>query len=107
MTDQNPDLSALVSRLGQMREQLEQAQASARQEVVEGRAGGGAVTIRATGDLEFQSIHIDRSIVDPDRLDELEDLVLAAVRDTVERTQELHRQALGGFGDGFEGFLGQ
>lgn len=102
MSDETPDLSALVSQLGQMREQLEQAQASAAREVVEGRAGGGAVTVRATGDLEFQSIHIDRSVVDPDRVDELEDLVLAAVRDVIERTQELHRQALGGF----EGLLG-
>lgn len=103
MSDQSPDLSALVSRLGQMREQLEQAQASAAHEIVEGRAGGGAVTVRATGDLEFQSIHIDPSIVDPDRVDELEDLVLAAVRDAIERTQELHRQTLGGFGDDFLG----
>lgn len=96
MTDQPPDLSALMSQLGQMREQLEQAQSSAAQEVVEGRAGGGAVTVRATGDLEVQAVSIDRSVVDPDRVDELEDLVMAAVRDLIERTQELHRQALGG-----------
>jgi DNA-binding YbaB/EbfC family protein len=91
-----PDLSALLSRLGEVQQSLQNAQASAAAKVLEGRAGGGAVRIRATGDLEFQDVHIDPAVVDPDDVEMLQDLLLAALRDVVDQA---HAEAAGALGD--------
>jgi DNA-binding YbaB/EbfC family protein len=103
-----PDLSGLLSQLGQVQQNLQQAQEAAATQVVEGSAGGGMVRVRVTGGLEFQEITIDRSVVDPDDVDMLQDLVLAAVRDAVEKAQEMASDALGdiGLGGGLGGLLG-
>ncbi len=104
-----PDLNALLSRLGEVQQSLQQAQASAAAKVLEGRSGGGAVRVRATGDLEFQEVLIDPSVVDPTDVDMLQDLLLAALRDVVERAHTEAADALGSFdiGGGLGGLLGQ
>jgi DNA-binding YbaB/EbfC family protein len=99
-----PDLSALLSQIGQVSQNLQAAQQSAASEVVEGRAGGGAVVVEATGSLDFQRVTIDPSVVDPADVELLQDLVLAAVRDAVERAHDLQSNALGGLD--FGGLLG-
>jgi nucleoid-associated protein EbfC len=108
MTEEGPDLGGLLSQMQQMQQQLMDAKDNAAAEVVEGRAGGGVVKVKVTGGLDFREITIDRSVVDPDDVDMLQDLVLAAVRDAVDKANELNRQALGGLGlgGGLEGLLG-
>jgi DNA-binding YbaB/EbfC family protein len=103
-----PDLGALLSRLGEVQQNLQQAQESAASKVLEGSAGGGAVRVQATGDLEFQQVTIDRSVVDLDDIEMLQDLILAAVRDVVEQAHAEAANALGGldFGGGLGGLLG-
>ena len=93
-----PDLGALLSRLGEVQQNLQQAQESAASKVLEGSAGGGAVRVQATGDLEFQQVTIEM----------LQDLILAAVRDVVEQAHAEAANALGGldFGGGLGGLLG-
>jgi nucleoid-associated protein EbfC len=105
------DLGALVSRLGEVQQSIQEAQESAAAQVVEGTAGGGAVRVKVTGGLEFQEVVIDPSVVDPDDVEMLQDLVLAAVRDAVEKAGDLTSDALGGLGDlgglgGLGGLLG-
>ena len=100
------DLGSLISQLGQVQDSLQQAQAEAAAQVVEGSAGGGAVKVRVTGGLEFLSVTIDPSVVDPGEVDLLQDLVLAAVRDGLERASSLARSALGGAGLGLTGGAG-
>jgi DNA-binding YbaB/EbfC family protein len=103
-----PDLGALLSKLGAVQQNLQQAQESAAAKMLEGSAGGGAVRVRATGGLEFQEVTIDRSVVDPDDVDLLQDLILAALRDVVEQAHAEAAQALGGLdlGEGLGGLLG-
>ncbi len=103
-----PDLSALFSRLGEVQQNLQQAQESAAAKVLEGTAGGGAVRVRATGGLEFQEVSIDPSVVDPSDIELLQDLILAALRDVVEQAHAETAQALGGvdLGGGLGGLLG-
>jgi DNA-binding YbaB/EbfC family protein len=98
VTAEGPDLGDLLSQVQQMQQQLMEAQQSAAAEVVEGRAGGGMVTVKVTGGFEFQDVQIDPSVVDPADVDMLQDLVLAAIRDAVSRVNELNQQALGGLG---------
>lgn len=91
-----PDLGGLLAQAQEMQQQLMEAQAQAASAVVEGRAGGGAVTIEVTGSLDFRSVRIDPSVVDPEDPSLLEDLVLAALHDAVSQINEMQQGAMGG-----------
>jgi DNA-binding YbaB/EbfC family protein len=91
-----PNLNDLLKQAQKMQQQLADAQAAAAEQVVEGHAGGGVVAVRVTGGMEFESVKIDPSAVDPDDVEMLEDLVLAAVRDAVAKVNELSQQTVGG-----------
>jgi len=105
VTAEPPDLSALLEQAQLMQSQLLDAKASAAGQIVEGHAGGGVVRVRVSGDMEFQGVTIDPSVVDPSDIEMLQDLVLAALRDAVARVNELNQQAMGGLG-GLGGLLG-
>jgi DNA-binding YbaB/EbfC family protein len=97
------NLGDLLSQVQQMSEQLSMAQAEAADEIVEGHAGGGAVRIEVTGGLDFRSVTIDPAAIDSDDVSLLEDLVLAALRDAMDRVSQLTQATIGhvGFGAGF------
>jgi DNA-binding YbaB/EbfC family protein len=108
VTAEGPDLGGLLGQMQQLQQQLMDAQEAAASRVAEGSAGGGVVRVKVTGDLDFQDVTIDPSVVDPSDVEMLQDLVLAAVRDAVARVNETNKQALGplGLGGGLEGLLG-
>lgn len=99
-----PDLGALLGGgampdLGGLMEQAQQMMANAQEaaeQIVEGSAGGGVVKIQVDGALHFHSVHIDPSVVDPDDVDMLADLVLAALRDAEAQLQAGQSDAMGG-----------
>lgn len=62
---------------------------------VEGSAGGGAVKAVATGKQELESITIDPGVVDPDDVEMLQDLVLAAVREALDQAKAVAEQKVG------------
>jgi DNA-binding YbaB/EbfC family protein len=82
------------------------AQAQAAQRTVEGSAGGGVVRVEMTGGGELVGISLAPEVVDPDDVEMLQDLILAAVRDATARVAELQSQALGAFGQIDLGSLG-
>ncbi len=98
------DLSGLLQAAQEMQAELANAQAQAAETVVEGVAGGGAVRIEATAGLEFRAVHVRPDAVDPDDVEMLEDLVLAALRDVVTQANNVHTEALGDLG-GLGGML--
>lgn len=85
MSDQNPplDMNALLQQAQQMGEQLMAAQQEAAAQVYEGQSGGGAVKITMSGGFAFESITIAPGAVDPDDIEMLQDLILAALNDVV------------------------
>jgi nucleoid-associated protein EbfC len=87
-----PDLGGLLESAQQM---MASAQAAASQ-IVEGVAGGGLVKVQVDGHFDFHSISIDPSAVDPDDIQLLEDLVLAALRDASTQLQSGQQGAMGG-----------
>lgn len=106
-TDGGIDFSALMEQASNMQSQMLAAQQQAASTEVEGVAGGGAVRITVSGGMEFRAVAIDPSAVDPDDVDMLQDLVLAALRDAAERVNELQAGALGGLGGlGIEDLFG-
>jgi DNA-binding YbaB/EbfC family protein len=90
------DLGGLLQQAQAMQQRLLEAQAAAAEQEVEGESGGGVVKVRVTGGLEFRSVEIDPKAVDPNDVDMLEDLVLAAIHDAVARAKELNESAMGG-----------
>lgn len=89
---QMPDLSAL---LAQAQEMMAGA-AEAAEAVVTGQSGGGMVKIEVNGHYEFQSVTIAANAVDPNDVEMLQDLILAALRDASAQLAEGQSDALGG-----------
>lgn len=93
-----PDLGGLLAQAMQVQQEVVAAQAAAAEEVVEGHAGGGAVVVEVTGGMEFRAVRISPTAVDPDDVELLQDLVLAALRDAVSRVQDLQARSMGSVG---------
>ncbi len=74
------DLSGFGELLGRARQQLDEASEEAGHATVTGSAGGGAVEVVLTGDLEVTAVNISPEVVDPSDVGMLEDLLLAAMR---------------------------
>jgi nucleoid-associated protein EbfC len=70
-------------------QQLEQELAAAK---VEGSAGGGMVKVEATGAGQIETVQIDPQVVDPEDVEMLQDLVVSAVRDALEKAKNLKEQ---------------
>jgi hypothetical protein len=100
------DFGALMEQAGQMQAQLMAAQEAAATTVVEGVAGGGAVRIAVTGSFEFQSVTISPDAVDPDDVEMLQDLILAALRDTADEISGLQTGGIDLGGMDLGGLLG-
>ena len=102
-----PDMNSLLKQAQKMQQQLMEAQQQAAEQIVEGVAGGGVVKVTVTGGMEFRSVSIDPAAVDPDDVEMLEDLVLAAIHDAMSKVQDLSQQAMGGLDlGGLGGLLG-
>jgi DNA-binding YbaB/EbfC family protein len=72
-----------------MQQDMAQMQAELAKTTIEGTAGGGAVVVQCTGAGEFTSVKIKPEAVDPSDVETLEDLVLAAVKDASNKSQQL------------------
>lgn len=92
----------LMKQAQQMQSQLAKAQEELETETVEASAGGGAVKVIATGKQTIASIVIDPAAVDPDDVDILQDMVLAAINEALNKSQELVQERLGAITGGFK-----
>jgi nucleoid-associated protein EbfC len=101
-----PNMQQLMKQAQKMQEQLLSAQQQLAETEVTGTAGGGLVTATVTGNGEVQSIKIDPKAVDPDDVESLEDLVVAAIRDAARAAQELASEKMGPLAGGLGGGLG-
>ena len=100
------DMNKLLQQVGQMQEQMQQAQAELANETVDASAGGGMVTVTANGAGEIKQIKIDPKAIDPDDPEMLSDMILAAVNEALRSAQSLQEQKLGGLAGGALGGLG-
>ncbi|HEX2577464.1 MAG TPA: YbaB/EbfC family nucleoid-associated protein [Aquihabitans sp.] len=100
------DFGALMEQASQVQSQMMAAQQEAAETTVEGVAGGGVVRIAVTGAMEFQSVTIDPAAVDPDDVEMLQDLVLAALNHAIEQVNDLQQGAIDLGGIDLGGLLG-
>ena len=82
------DPNALMRQVQKMQEDVERVQAEAEQELIDVSAGGGVVEVQITGGLEIQSITIQPEVVDPEDVEMLQDLMIAAVNEAIQKAQE-------------------
>jgi DNA-binding YbaB/EbfC family protein len=103
-------MQQLMKQAQKQLEMYQQEQRAAQEELaateVTGSAGGGLVTVVMTGTSELRSVTIDPSVVDPDDVETLQDLVVAAVRDAIRASQELAGERMGQLTQGLGGMGG-
>ncbi len=100
---QQPNMQQLLRQAQKMQEDMLAAQESLKHETVEASSGGGVVTVSVTGDLELKSITIDPQAVDPEDVELLQEMVLAAVNEGLRNAQELAASKMGGITGGLGG----
>ena len=89
------DMNKMLEQVQQMQGQMQKAQEELKNETVQATAGGGMVTVTATGGGELKEIKIDPKAIDPDDPEMLEDMVLAAVNEALRSSQSLMESKLG------------
>ena len=90
------DMNKMLEQVKQMQAQMAKVQEELANETVEASAGGGMVTVTATGALEIKEIKISPEAIDPDDPELLADMVLAAVNEALRSAQSLAQSKLGG-----------
>ncbi len=95
-----PNLQSILQQAQQIQVEMAQAQADLALTEVTGHAGGGLVTATVTGDGQLKSLVIDPSVVDPDDVETLADLIIAAVRDAGRAAAEVAQNAMGSVAGG-------
>ncbi len=90
------NVNKMMAQVQQMQEQMRVAQEELAKETVSASAGGGAVKATMTGGMELVSIEIDPEVLDTEDVEMLQDMVLAAVNEAINSSQELANKKLGG-----------
>jgi DNA-binding YbaB/EbfC family protein len=98
-----PDMAQLLQQAQQMQQDLAAAQEELARTEVTGSAGGGLVTATMTGTGELTALTIAPSAVDPDDLETLQDLIVAAVRDASRAAADLTADRMGPLAGGLGG----
>ena len=94
----NNNMQALMRQAQKMQEEAMKASQEVEESEVEGQASGGLVKVTLKGNKTPVAVNIDPSVVDPDDVEMLEDLVLAAFNDAASKADALKQEKLGRFG---------
>lgn len=84
-----PDLGGLMQAARKMQEDMQRAQAELEKKVVEASAGGGMVNVVVNGRLEILRVTIDPNVVDPKDVGMLQDLIVAAINQALNKAKAL------------------
>jgi nucleoid-associated protein EbfC len=94
------NVNKMMQQVQQMQAEMQKAQEDLAKETVTASAGGGAVKATMTGGLQLVELEIDPEVLDPEDVEMLQDLVLAAVNESLTSAQELASKRLGGITGG-------
>lgn len=96
----------MMQQLQQMQTKLMKAQEELANTAVEGTAGGGAVKVTMNGHRELQDLVISPEAVDPDDVETLQEMIVAAFKDATKKAQDLSESKLGGLTGGMPNIPG-
>jgi hypothetical protein len=92
----------MMKQVQEMQAKMAKAQEELAVETVEASAGGGMITVVASGTLEIKEVRIKPEAVDPDDVEMLQDLVIAATNEALRAAQDLASTKLGGATGGLD-----
>jgi DNA-binding YbaB/EbfC family protein len=96
-------MNQMMRQVQEMQAEMEKAQESLKHETVEASAGGAMVTVKVSGELELLELRIDPQAVDPEDIELLQDMVLAATNEALRSAQELAASKMGAVTGGLGG----
>jgi DNA-binding YbaB/EbfC family protein len=85
----------MMQQAQKMQAEMQRIQEEAKQKTIEASAGGGMVVVVASGAMEIVSIKIEKDVVNPEDIEMLQDLVLAASNEALRRAQQMVNDAMG------------
>ncbi|MBO0962757.1 YbaB/EbfC family nucleoid-associated protein [Neobacillus sp. MM2021_6] len=94
------NMQNMMKQMQKMQKKMAEAQEELGEQKIEGTAGGGMVTVVVTGHKEVVDVQIKPEAVDPDDIEMLQDLVLAATNDALKKVEELTNNTMGQFTKG-------
>lgn len=98
----------MMRKMQKMQEDVANAQKEVEESIIEAKSGGGMVAVKMSGKKELISVHIEKEAVDPDDVEMLEDMIVAAVNEAGKKidalTEEKMSAATGGLNLNFPGF---
>ncbi|MCK6255096.1 YbaB/EbfC family nucleoid-associated protein [Fictibacillus sp. WQ 8-8] len=94
------NMNNMMKQMQKMQKEMAKAQEDLKDKKAEGTAGGGMVTVIANGHKEVLEVNIKEDVVDPEDIEMLQDLVLAATNDALKKVDELVNQDMGKFTKG-------
>lgn len=94
------NMNKMLKQVQKMQQEMLRVQEEVAARVVEAAAGGGAVTVAVNGRPEVVAVKIDPAAVDPDDLEMLQDLIVAATNEALRKSQEMMAQAMARFTGG-------
>lgn len=92
---QNFDFGDMMSQVKETQEQMGKIQEKLKDRVVEGTAGGGMVKVQINGQKEVLAVKIDPEIVDSEDVELLEDMIIAATNQGMEKAEEMVQEEMG------------
>ncbi len=93
--NQKQNMNSVIKQAQKMQEEMERIQQETEEEQVEATSGGGAVKVVVTGKKELVSIKLDPDAVDPDDVEILEDMIVAAVNEAIKKADEMMAERMG------------
>ncbi|MCP3742701.1 YbaB/EbfC family nucleoid-associated protein [Rossellomorea sp. BNER] len=94
------NMQNMMKQMQKMQKQMQEAQEGLGEKRLEGSAGGGMVTVIVSGHKEVLEVNIKEEVVDPDDIEMLQDLVLAATNEAMKKADELTNSTMGQFTKG-------
>ncbi|WP_375164564.1 YbaB/EbfC family nucleoid-associated protein [Domibacillus sp.] len=94
------NMQNMMKQMQKMQKQMQQAQEELAEKQFEGTAGGGMVKVSMSGQKQVTDVQIKEEVVDPDDIEMLQDLVLAAVNDALKKVDDETNQTMGQFTKG-------
>lgn len=88
-------MQQLMKQAQQMQRKMEKLQEELESKTVEASVGGGMVTATVNGQRKLVDLNIDREVVDPEDVDMLQDLVIAAVNEAIRKAEEHYKEEMG------------
>ena len=93
--NQKQNMNSVIKQAQKMQEEMERVQKETEEQEVEAAAGGGAVKVVVNGKKELVSIKIDPDAVDPEDVETLEDLIMAAINEGIGKADEMMAENMG------------